>query len=310
MAVYQVFSHPELRRYKTHVCTKATVLQFLIVLLTFIPPLFVVYRSTGFWQREAYFREVPSITFKKQLLMVLELRNGQYVTWSTYQNYNQLQQEHLRIPAIKTREEDSNSDGKFDKLILRLEVPLSSDEEVQGVHLLLMFRYKLQKFTTLTMESMAYLHYQSAAAGSEMWMVGDIRFKQKQPIGHKGIDNRYNISVIDSSSIYAEDFKLTKIFQSYSDRNLATVVDNSYYVWTAGRGADQPFVISANINYLEDVYLYTPGFWYLIKWGWVQYVAVLLIFLFAFDRIKIFIFQNQLVNTMVDSTTKHVNKSL
>lgn len=43
------------------------------------------------------------------------------------------------------------------------------------------------------MESMAYLHYQSPSPGSEMWMVGDVRFKQKEPIGHKGIDNRYNV---------------------------------------------------------------------------------------------------------------------
>ena len=47
MAVYEVFSHPELRRYKTHVCSKASLLLVIILGLTFIPPLFVVYRSYG-----------------------------------------------------------------------------------------------------------------------------------------------------------------------------------------------------------------------------------------------------------------------
>jgi transmembrane protein 231 len=71
-------------------------------------------------------------------------------------------------------------------------------------------------------------------------------------------------------------------------------------VWSTGRGADQPFVLSATISYPEQEFNYRPGFWYLIKWGWVQYVSVLLIFLFAFERFKVFIYQNQLVTTMVD----------
>lgn len=49
MAVYEVFAHPELRRYKTHICTKASLLTFCILFLVFIPPLFVVYRSYGEW---------------------------------------------------------------------------------------------------------------------------------------------------------------------------------------------------------------------------------------------------------------------
>ena len=44
---------------------------------------------------------------------------------------------------------------------------------------------------------------------------------------------------------------------------------------------------------------YTTGFWQLIKWAWIQYLAVLVIFLFVFDRIKTFIYQNQLVTTVV-----------
>ena len=47
MAVYEVFAHPELRRYKTHICTKASLLTFCVLFLVFIPPLFVVYRSYG-----------------------------------------------------------------------------------------------------------------------------------------------------------------------------------------------------------------------------------------------------------------------
>lgn len=47
---------------------------------------------------------------------------------------------------------------------------------------------------------------------------------------------------------------------------------------------------------------YSPGFWYLIKWGWVQYVSVLLIFLYIFNKVKVFVFQHQVVATVVDTS--------
>lgn len=36
----------------------------------------------------------------------------------------------------------------------------------------------------------------------------------------------------------------------------------------------------------------------MIKFAWVQYVSILLIFLWVFERIKIFVFQNQVVTTV------------
>lgn len=115
--------------------------------------------------------------------------------------------------------------------------------------------------------------------------------------------------MIDSSSIYAEGYYLPTIFQDYTSRNLTTYINAPYTVWSTGRAVGQPFVLSATIAYPEEQFTYTPGFWYLIKWGWVQYVSVLLIFLFVFDRIKIFIYQNQLVTTIVHKPWKNDIKS-
>lgn len=43
---------------------------------------------------------------------------------------------------------------------------------------------------------------------------------------------------------------------------------------------------------------YRPGFWQLIKMAWIQYLAILFIFLFLFDRVKRFVFENQVVTTV------------
>lgn len=43
---------------------------------------------------------------------------------------------------------------------------------------------------------------------------------------------------------------------------------------------------------------YRPGFWETIKFAWIQYVSVLLIFLWVFERIQRFVFQNQVLTTV------------
>ena len=44
---------------------------------------------------------------------------------------------------------------------------------------------------------------------------------------------------------------------------------------------------------------YRPGLWQLLKMAWIQYLAILFIFLFVFGHVKTFVFENQLVNTIV-----------
>lgn len=49
---------------------------------------------------------------------------------------------------------------------------------------------------------------------------------------------------------------------------------------------------------------YRPGFWETIKLAWVQYVSVLLIFLWVFERVQRFVFQNQVLTTVPVSVRK------
>lgn len=59
------------------------------------------YFIKGFWLKTASYREYPEIHFKNELLMVAELEGeGSYVTYSTFQAYNILQQDHIRIPIV------------------------------------------------------------------------------------------------------------------------------------------------------------------------------------------------------------------
>ncbi|XP_029414455.1 transmembrane protein 231 isoform X2 [Nannospalax galili] len=107
-----------------------------------------------------------------------------------------------------------------------------------------------------------------------------------------------HVSVINGTSPFAHDYDLTRIVAAYQERNVTTVLSDPNPIWLVGRAAEAPFVINAVVRYPVEVISYQPGFWEMIKFAWIQYVSILLIFLWVFERIKIFVFQNQVVTTI------------
>ncbi len=47
MVMYEIHSHPVLQKYKSHICSRASVFQLFIVIFTVLFPLLVAYASQG-----------------------------------------------------------------------------------------------------------------------------------------------------------------------------------------------------------------------------------------------------------------------
>lgn len=300
MVMYEVHSHPIQQKYKTHICSRATLFQFFVIILTFIPPLIIAFVTHGFWLKESSYREQPDVRFKHEILLIVQGNTaGSFLAYSTFQNFNQLLQENVvRIPLIKSWESDVNLDGKYDSLHFNIEMPLSDSEAIHSVHMLLFFDYQLHKYVSLQMESMAYIHYSSPLAGAEFSTTGKLRLQQSGPLPHKGTHTVYNVAVINGTSTNVEAYNLHDIFATYIQRNVTTEYVSHYPVWTSWRGSGQPFILKGTIYYPEETIMYRPGFWQLIKMAWIQYLSILFMFLFVFGRVKRFVFENQVVTTV------------
>ncbi|XP_075996479.1 transmembrane protein 231 [Genypterus blacodes] len=299
MAYYDVYAHPALIRYRTSVCTRATVFVVVVLCLTYISPLLVAYRSQGFWVKRSTYEEQPVVRFQYQSLLVASTSTqGDYVAWSTFSNFNNMLGDKLRIPALSVREEDQNQDGKVDRLILQLQLPLKPEEQVYSVQLLLTFSYQLFRMSTVTMQTLAFVQHSSPVPGAKLFISGDLRLQQRTPLPHRGLYDVYDVPVIDGSSPLASAYNLDNIVSAYQDRNLSTVLSSPMPVWTVGRAAGAPFQLNAEIRYPVEVISYRPGFWETIKFAWIQYVSVLLVFLWVFERVQRFVFQNQVLPTI------------
>ncbi|NWQ92445.1 TM231 protein, partial [Burhinus bistriatus] len=248
----------------------------------------------GFWLKQSSYLEQPTVRFRYEVLFVATIGPGpgSLLAWSTFPAFNRLQEDRLRVPLLSTREEDKNQDGKMDQLHFKLELPLQPTEHVVGVQLILLFSYQLYRMSTLVMQSMAFLQFFSPVPGSQLYMNGDLKLNQRQLLNYCGLDTRYNVSVVNGTSPFASDYDLTNIIAAYWERNVTTVFSDPNPVWMTGRATDTPFIINATIRYPVE-----PGFWEIIKFAWIQYVSILLIFLWVFGRIKMFVFQNQVLTT-------------
>ena len=135
----------------------------------------------------------------------------------------------------------------------------------------------------------------SGESGRSLYVTGDIRLVQKQPLSHRGHDLRFHDSPLPSVATGPQ--KLTDIVRDYAARNVSIRLDNAYQVWSRGAGA-QKFVVEVDINYPVESVEYRPGLWQVVKWGWVQYLSVLVIFIYLFNCVKTFVFSKQIVPTV------------
>ena len=54
-----------------------------------------------------------------------------------------------------------------------------------------------QRFSSFGMESLAYINYESPKPGARLDVYGELNLRQKQPLGHRGLDTRFSVSFQD-----------------------------------------------------------------------------------------------------------------
>ena len=72
--------------------------------------------------------------------------------------------------------------------------------------------------------------------------------------------------------------------------------------WEYGTGPN--FTTHLSLSYPTQTLTYTPGLWQVLKFAWIQYLAVLVIFYTVLGRVQSFVFQNQIILTVQHRTDK------
>ena len=69
------------------------------------------------------------------------------------------------------------------------------------------------------MQSLIYISSSWSVPSDRLWIVGDMSLHQGQPLPAAGRVTRYNSSLINDSSLQAEEYLFTNILAKYRERN-------------------------------------------------------------------------------------------
>lgn len=297
MALYRVFSHPVRHVYKASLCSSAVFTRLLGFLIIVICPLLVAYRTNGFWLKTVAYRETPQVTFKHQFLLLLHTNSPtELIFWSSYPWLNSLVSENLRVPTVRSIEADGNRNGVADSLQFHLSMPLAKNENVLGLRCFLIFDYRLELHSRFQMETLMELEKSGYASGSSgLQIAGDLRLFQREPLQYRGVDQRYNTPIIDRFSFPDSPDLISGLLDSYASRNVSTRLENVFSVWRPGPPANEQFQLDLTVRFTEEEIIRRTGFWEMLKWGWIQYLSILIVFYAVVTRLWEFVFSNRLV---------------
>ena len=86
-----------------------------------------------------------------------------------------------------------------------------------------------------------------------------------------------------------------------------TEMRNEHYTPIFG-STDGLLKIQAFIQYTQAVVEYTPGLWNILKWAWIQYASILVIFFYAVGAVKNVVFGQHMVPTWNEKQIKTISR--
>jgi len=333
MAIIQIFSHPEVRVFRSSICSKASFFSLLSLLLIVLPPFFIAFASRTFWLKEDSYRDTPIARFSHKTIVILRSWRGDdpnggvvYRIFSTFDNLNLLHTDNFMPATIELPSSSSSSSissSPSSSVNVKISLSPGDDFRVRSVTALFFFHYDLFTYTRVSMEGMAFLEYSSPTTPrpSLLWIDSEMRLHQNTLLPHRGLADQFNSSLVNATGVSLKDFSLKTILGDYKSRDLRLELGATNHLWfgndkdassvtgeESSTTEDGQFVVEGRFRFPEERVLYRPGVAQLLKWAWIQYLAIFVIFYFVLQRIKAFVFLNQIIPTIVESRLDKIRR--
>ncbi|KAH9362430.1 hypothetical protein HPB48_020160 [Haemaphysalis longicornis] len=99
-------------------------------------------------------------------------------------------------------EEDFDSDGKMDELILNVKMPLPESFDARNVKILLLFDCRIKAYARVSYEGLAFVSHDSSIPGSQLSLTGELRLHQRELVHHCSHDRRFEVRVHHAAHLH------------------------------------------------------------------------------------------------------------
>jgi transmembrane protein 231 len=316
-----VYSEPILRRYAASGwCSLGGIFWIASTVIVALIPFFAAFATQSFWLEDSYYVEQPDVAYEYKVIMLAEgirtdsnhLSTGQsfQLFFSTNTSFNNLYQDSVRIPVIRSNVHDWNDDFKADRIDINIELPLREGENIQQLTMMVFFDVRLRKRALLSMESVGYFQTSSPLAGRAVHLATEIRTHQRAPLHVTGgVQHPYDTLLPNPQpweTLDAKDLLFPELLRAYSERNLTTRFENDYLTWerapTAAQGqgpSNRNFTAHLSVQVPETKIWYVPQWSEMLKFAWIQYYALYVVIAYFMKIISAFVYSNHILPTFV-----------
>ncbi|XP_058803456.1 transmembrane protein 231-like isoform X2 [Phymastichus coffea] len=271
MPILNIYSNNVKCFYRVRLCSFSALVVFIAVVFTLATPLYFIHHTGGFWIRTRTYWEKPNVHFKHKYFLLIEQENTNPLICSTFSHYkDNIIKDDCNI--VKVQEIDSDKNGLQDSL--KFEVLFYTNKPIRSLKLLLFFDYELKEHIHITIEAMAVIEHAVVHEVQELDFFGDLVLRQNDVLLHDGL------YCVNDNSTDLNSFNLPDLLAENTDKLLSGKIANLRTLPKLGFIKDEPLSIRAKVFYATQAINYRPGFWEEVKWAWMQYVSLLIIFVY------------------------------
>ncbi|XP_026325664.1 transmembrane protein 231 [Hyposmocoma kahamanoa] len=295
MGLYKLFSCNLEVQYKSYFLSKAMLFTILTTVLTIILPFVLAYRSRGFWLKSHVFYEQPKVHFTYEYLLFAETEDPSHpVVCGEAAVLEEEGNSEENCAEIQVQCYDYNQDGKNDIIDLKFRLNIPSERTVASVTIILALDFQVKSVCPLHMQSLAVITEQFPVPPSGLKYYGDLQLYQiaHLPCLNYHMDTKYNKSLFDELKKNGDNI-VDSILEQYYSREVTT--ESKTIHSRSQNGHTGSMFLQTRLRVPEMHILYKPSLLQELKWAWPQYLSIVVIFHWLFNKIKRFVFHNRLV---------------
>lgn len=323
----EVWSVPLRRRFVADRLSCGCCLSLVYWVIILVTPFFLAFTSDSFWMKTGTYQESPRAQFAYKALLQASVTDTsgqpQVLTFATTPEIRAFALKDVVRPMnLRTYKVDDNIDGAPEVVNVEVSLPLKTGESVYGLAGMLLFQVDFDDRAKVVVEGAAHFDYNSALPGSAFYLDGDLTLLQRRAlfVNSGGFAEPYKHDTLLSNATFSptsvHDVLLPSLIDRYRSRNLTMRLGNIMTSWqpsvgtlngdaAAPNGGPAPFRAHIKVRIPEQTVLYVPTVSEMLKFAWMQYLALGFLVWYLATYTLDFAFSYQVVETTSRMDTQY-----
>ncbi|KAI6175218.1 hypothetical protein M3Y99_01982200 [Aphelenchoides fujianensis] len=308
MALTVVFEENIRRVYRAHTWSTANFWRWLSETLIITLTLVLAFESQGFWKKTNTYLEQPAVQLSKRCMIVLGDGSADpfnYFFWSPFGDLNRAQADRLVMPVVEVQDADRDQDSRVDEITMNIALRMTNTSfRVRSVYWMLFYSAQLKQRAVIDMNGAIYGEIERLSPAADVSIAGDLRVWQRKPLPSYG---RFNLTedlqqLNETELVFASSAYVPFEMQRRSlNHNYTLQLDRPIQHWNPIGVEENATTFTLNFHFFvpEQELTYRCDALELLKWVWIQYLALSVLVRWLFDHLSGFLFQNQIFPSIV-----------